>query len=352
MKRYVALVLAIAVAGASGAAAQQSSPVADLLAGARNALNDLEYQRADSIARSLLALGGQLTGADRSQTYQLLAAAAYPEEQVAQRPVSAAQYLRRLLQLDPTATMSRDVTWPGLDSLLEETRRSTFAVSVVPLADTVRAGRETTDLFQIRATRPARLTLTADNERGSVVELDRQGPVNQAVLGITAVTGDQANLRSGSYTFWIIAQDPILQEEVKFAFDVRVQAPRLELAHVPVTIDSSLFLPEQAVPRRTRNAVIGIALGATTALAATTFVGSDEISGVSSSGRAYAVAGVMTLGALVGTFLEKPKPLPENIVHNEQVRADFAEAVRSASATNAARRREYRVTIVIVGEIR
>jgi hypothetical protein len=352
VKRYAALLLVIAIVGASGAAAQQSSPVADLLAGARNALNDLEYRRADSIARSRLALGAQLSGADRSQTYQLLAAAAYPEEQAAQRPVSAEQYLRRLLQLDPTATMSRDITWPGLDSLLEDTRRSTFAVSVVPLVDTVRAGRETTHLFQVRATRPASLTLAADNEGGSVVELDREGPVDQAVLGIEAIDGDRAILRSGSYTFWITARDPILQEEVKFAFDVRVQAPRLELAHVPVAIDSSLFLPEQAVPRRTRNALIGIALGATTALAATTFVGSDELSGVSSSGQAYAVGGIMTLGALVGTFLEKPRPIPENIVHNEQVRADFAEAVRSASATNAARRRDYRVTIVIVGEMR
>ena len=62
------------MAGASVAAAQQSSPVADLLAGARNALNDLEYRRADSIARSLLDLGGQLSGAERSQAYQILQA--------------------------------------------------------------------------------------------------------------------------------------------------------------------------------------------------------------------------------------------------------------------------------------
>lgn len=352
MKRFAILFPVIALAFTTAAVAQQSSPVADLLRGARNALNDVQYRHADSIARGVLALGDQLTSADRIQAYQLLAAAAYPEEKAAQQPENAVQYFRQLLRLDPTAAMSRDITWPGLDSLLEDTRRSTFAVSVVPVVDTVRAGMGATELFQVRATRPARFTLSADNEMGSVVELDRKGLVDEALLAIAAVDGDRPVLQSGNYTFWIAAYDPVLRQEASFAFDVRVQAPRIRLLPVPVALDSSRLFPEETVPQRGRNALIGVAVGATTALAATTFARSDELSGVSSGGRAYAVASVMTLGALVGTFLEKSKPLPENIAHNERVRADFAAAVRAASATNAQRRRDYRVTIVVVGEIR
>lgn len=352
VRRSITLGVTIAIAWAATGSAQQRSPADDLAASARNALNDLEYQRADSIARSLLALGERLNDEDRIQAYQLLAAASYPEEQAAQHLESAVQHLTQLLRLDPAAAMSRTITWPGLDSLLENTRRSTFAVRVVPVVDTVRAGQGATDLFQIRATRPARFTLAADDERGAVVELDRRGPVDQAVLAITALDGDEPILPSGNYTFSITAQDPILQEQVEFAFDVRVDAENLDLMRVPVALDSSSFRPEETVPHRGRNALIGVALGATTALAATTFARSDQLGGVSSSGRAYAAAGVMTLGALVGAFLEKPKPIPENIAYNAQVRADFAQSVQSATTTNRARRREYRVTITIVGEIR
>ena len=346
------LCFSLAFVCATAATAQQSSPIDDLLISARNALNDLEYQRADSIARSVLDLGGQLSYDQQLQAHQLLAAAAFPEEQAAQQPERAIEHIRTLLRLDPAAEISSEIAWPGLDSLLEATRRSTFAVRVVPVADTVAVGRGATSLFRVSATRPARFTLAADNERGSVVEIAAVGPVAQGTLDLAALQGDEATLRSGSYTFWIVAQDPISREEVELVFDVRVSAPDLGLATVPVSLDSNLFLPEQTVPRRGRNALIGAGLGATTALAATAFSRSDQLSEVSSGGRAYVVAGAMTVGALLGAFLEKPKPIPVNIAYNEQVRADYGANVRDIMEANEARRNSYRIMIIVAGEIR
>ena len=93
-------------------------------------------------------------------------------------------------------------------------------------------------------------------------------------------------------------------------------------------------------------------MGATTALAATAFSSSNQLSEVSSGGRAYVVAGAMTVGALLGAFLEKPKSIPVNIAYNEQVRADFGANVRDMIDANEARRDSYRITIIVVGEIR
>jgi hypothetical protein len=352
MKLRAILCFSLAFSCATAATAQQSSPIDDLLNSARNALNDLEYQRADSIARSVLDLGDQLDYDQRQQAYQLLAAAAFPEEQAAQQSEAAIEHIRTLLRLDPAVEISTEVAWPGLDSLLEATRRSTFAVSVVPVADTVLVGRGATSLFRVSGTRPARFTLAADNERGSVVELAAEGPVAQGTLDLVVLKGDEVALPSGSYTFWITAQDLISGEELELAFDVSVRAPDLGLVAVPVSLDSNLFLPEQTVPRRGRNALIGAGLGATTALAATAFSRSDQLSEVSSGGRAYVAAGAMMVGALLGAFLERPKPIPVNIAHNEQVRADYGANVRDIMEANEARRNSYRITIIVAGEIR
>ena len=352
MTLRVAVLLSTAMVCAAPAVAQQGSPVADLLVSAQNALNDIDYARADSVARSLLELGEQLSEAQRIRVYQILAAASFPEEEDVQRPYEAAAYFRSALQLDPAARMARDITWPGLDSLFEATRRSTFAVKVVATSDTVLAGQGAAILFRVRATRPANYALVADNERGSMIELDRKGPMAQGELAVTAFDGEAATLSSGSHTFWIRAVDPISGEEVEFAYDVTIVAPAFSLVTVPSTIDSSLFLPEQTTIHRRRNALIGLGLGGTTALAATAFGGSNELSGVSSNNRAYFVAGVMTVGALVGAYFEKPQPMPENIAYNEQVRADFASNVRLAMQRNEDVRARYRVTVIVIGEIR
>jgi hypothetical protein len=96
---------------------QQGSPVVDMMIRARNALNDLRYAEADSIARRILALGNLITKQQQIDALQLRAAAAFPDEQGAQYQDSAIAIIRQLVELGATGGPPREISWPGLDSL-------------------------------------------------------------------------------------------------------------------------------------------------------------------------------------------------------------------------------------------
>ena len=63
--RVLPFALAIAAAPVF-AQVQQSSPIDDLLKRAQDAFNDLQYGRADSLARQVLAIGTRITTAPTS----------------------------------------------------------------------------------------------------------------------------------------------------------------------------------------------------------------------------------------------------------------------------------------------
>ncbi len=83
----------------------------------RNALNDLHYREADSIAKRILVLGTLLTPEQQVTAVQLRAAALYPEEAAEQHTDSAIVVIRQLLRMG-TTVVPKDMSWPGLDSLV------------------------------------------------------------------------------------------------------------------------------------------------------------------------------------------------------------------------------------------
>lgn len=116
MQRLLAFALILAAAPLA-AQSQQGSPVTDMMIRGRNALNDLRYQEADSIARRILALGDLLTRQQQVDALQLRAAAAFPDEEGAQHQDSAIVFIRQIVQLGATQGFPREISWPGLDSL-------------------------------------------------------------------------------------------------------------------------------------------------------------------------------------------------------------------------------------------
>lgn len=103
---------------------QQGSPVVDMMIRGRNALNDLRYTEADSIARRVLSLGNLITRQQRIDALQLRAAASFPDEAGAQNQDSAIVYIRQLFELGATQELPREISWPGLDSLFSFVARS------------------------------------------------------------------------------------------------------------------------------------------------------------------------------------------------------------------------------------
>ena len=344
---FAALLLAVF---ARPTAAQERSAIDELIDGARRALNDLKYARTDSIARSLFAMGGRASLAQRVEGLQLMAAALYPEEHAAQRPDSARRYLEELVRATSNAAIPSAISWPGLDTLLTSVRATTFAVWATPDLRYELRGADAEALIIVAAARSARFRLTATSiGDGSSIVLDSAGPARNATLRVPALVDDHPALPWGQYRLEILGIDSLSGEAVALTYRATVETPSFLLHRVPATPDSSLFRPERAARRSFLNAALGVALGAATAFAATAVGGSDAVGANAANGRAYVVGASITVGALVGVFLDRGRPLPGNIEHNAAVLAAFDERVRGLREENARRRVEYHAIITLEG---
>ncbi len=344
-----ATALALSVGMAS---AQSQSPVAELLVQGHNALNDLDYERAESVGRSILGIGERATRSEQADACRLIAAAFFPEELALQNRDSALHYLADLIRLTPNADIPTEISWPGLDSLLGVTRKHTFALWASPVNDSIVPGVDAEALFDVAVSHPSHLVLSATPENSdSPILLDSVGPVMQATLRLQILDGDTPVLESGRHELVIVASAVNSSRTTSTSFTADVSVPRLELAEVPSTPDQTLLLPEQTKPKRARNALMGVGLGTTTALLANTFRGSGPVADLPTDGRAYAIGATVSVTAIVMALLERPSPIPENITYNEQLWADFYQSVRHAQAENERRRDTFRATVRIV-EIR
>jgi hypothetical protein len=337
------LVLAALLPVASSA----QTPMDELLRRAREALNNLEYERADSIARSLVTATGPGTRAYRTTGLQILAAALYPDEQWAQKPDSARKYLTQLVRLSPDVSMPDGVTWPGLDSLLEDARRRTFAVRLDAAGQDTILGVDGSVRVRVVATRPARFRLVAEpiDLAGTVVHLDSASGRVEMELAIPVFREDVRLLESGRYRLRVIADDPVSDLRTEDLMIATVVAPQLRRVSIPVVLDSTQLLPERSAPRRWRNGAIGMGLGFVTVLAGSVVGSSNELSGLGGDGRAYWMAGALATGAVLGALLDSGASLPENAEYNRGLHRGFAESVRDAQEENRRLRDTYRATV-------
>jgi hypothetical protein len=333
-------------------AAQDGSAIDDLIYGARRALNDLEYARADSIARSLLAMGSRATPEQRVLGLQLLAAALYPEERAAQRLDSARRYVKELVRATPDAAVPSVISWPGLDSLVTAVRANTFAIWAAPAGRYELEGEDAEVRIEVTAARVAWFMLTATAlGDGSSLLLDSAGPARSVTLRIPALTDDRPALPWGQYQLQVLGVDSLSGDAMELSFLATVETPPLLQHRIPSAPDSSLFRPERAAPRTFANLAVGAALGAATGLAASAFGGNDPVGSSTATGRAYIVGIGMSVGAVIGALTDRGKPLPANIQYNATVRAAFEQRVEAVRAENAQRRAEYHATITLSGGV-
>jgi hypothetical protein len=113
----VALSLAAPARAQTQAGSQAGSPVSDILTKAKNALNDLKYREADSLASRVLSYGPLLSKNEQLEATQLRVAALFPEDAGDQKMDSVQVAIRQMFALGATA-MPRDLSWAGLDTLI------------------------------------------------------------------------------------------------------------------------------------------------------------------------------------------------------------------------------------------
>lgn len=114
----------------AGAQTQAGSPVNDILTKAKNALNDVRYRDADSLARTALAYGNLLSKEEQLLAVQIRAAALYPEDAGDQKLDSAMVYIRQMIAMGGKA-IPRDIAWVGLDTVVARAVRASMPAKLV-----------------------------------------------------------------------------------------------------------------------------------------------------------------------------------------------------------------------------
>ena len=349
------LAVLLLVLAALPAAAQQRSPIQDLLTRARNALNNLEYGQANQMGRGVLAFGSQVSREERIEALQIVVAANFPEEVPAQHRDSAVNFLRQLVRLAPDRDMPRSITWRGLDSLVAQTKRTTFAAIARPQRDNELAGATGEAGVPVTATRPARFFLVAaPTLGGATVRLDSAGPATQALLHarVLAGGGDALQLPSGQYQLRVIAIDAAAPDTVTLRFGATVTAPRPDVAAAP-PFDSTQLRLEVSPPAKGRIIGVGVGLGVATVLLASVFRAEDPVkSQTSADARAFVAAGALIAGGVFAGMKDRGTPQPQNVAYNVQLRAAHQQRVADVRAQNARKLATYRATLTIDPEPR
>jgi hypothetical protein len=119
------MVAALLVAPMTTGRAQAGSLVSTMMTQGTNALNDLKYPLADSIASRILAYGPSLlTQQQQLDALQLRIAALYPEDPPYQKQDKAIDLIKEMLKLG-SKKVPRDLSWSGLDALVVMVTAST-----------------------------------------------------------------------------------------------------------------------------------------------------------------------------------------------------------------------------------
>jgi hypothetical protein len=355
-----ATVALLAIASPLGAQVQQgggTDPIDQVLVLAQQAYDALAYPRADSIARSLLALGPGLSARQRTRAMILSAAASYPEEAESQHRDVAVASLRELMRTNLSFRFPQELTWPGLDSLVEELRRTTFGVEAT--ADSVQTGvgPQGAMTVRVRSSLPGRLfvTVTAVNGGGNnVVYLDSAIATTSAEFRIPTMRANRPLFETGAYYISIMGTDSSSADAVAMRFVAQVDAPPLEFVTIPASIDSTKLLPERAHRFGYKSIVPAVILGGGAFALASVLRPQDGSikQSVGADSKGYAIGGGIALLTIAGGFLDRGRPIHKNIEANQAYREAFAKAVTAARAENLRRIAEYRTTVRFDSEAR
>lgn len=344
-----ALCAVLLAVSAGPVSAQVVDPIQDLLNAGRQAYNNLNFRVADSIARVALELP-ELRRTHRLQALQLAAAARYPEAAADQYPDSTMSVLRRYVRIAPTAPIARDLTWPGLDSLLAEARRTTFGASVSVPAITPIEGVHGRVSLSVAASRPAHFALRVwrqgDGGPGELV--DSIGPAEHGTLRLAPVVSDFPRFSSGNYRLHVTTTDPSTGEQLNLVLRGEFVTPPVPLVAIPDRIDPAQLLPERTRPNRVGAVVGGVVVaGAVIASARVLRPRALEEGGVPPDSRATGIGlGLATLGAALGWYLDRGKLIQPNVATNQRRILDFEERRRGLQSENERLRVAYR------GEVR
>jgi len=327
---------------------QQGSPIDDLLKRAGDAFNDLNYSRADSLARQVLAIGSRVSAGQRTRALMVMAAASFPEEASAQKRAVALQTLKQIVRTNLSLKLPPELTWAGLDSLVDEARRTTYGIEVSADSMQVIVGPTGTGRLMARTNRPGTLQLTImPSTGGGPAAIVDSTPVGMSgEFTFTAMRGERPVFATGDYAVILTGVDSATKDTVTVRYTAVVDAPALTFMTVPAKMDSSKLLPERTGKFGAKSIVPGVLVGgAAFALASVLRAEGDIKTKVGADSKGVAVGGALALTTILAGFADKGRAIPANILANRTYGAAFQKSIVDSQAENRRRIAEYKTTI-------
>lgn len=357
MNRMVASVRALPlalmlVAAPVGAQVQQSSVVDDLLKRAQDAYNDLNFFRADTLANQVLQSTARITQAQRTRAMVLVAAAAYPDDPPAQRRTVALATLRSLVRMNLDVEVPTELRWAGLDSLVEEAKRTSFGIAVS--ADTMQTlvGHQGVGKISVRSNRSGRYFLRI-SQGDATVAIDTTTVGVNGDLRFLGMRNDRPLFTSGDYAVTITGIDASGRDTVTVSRTMRVESPTIEFLTPPTKLDSTKLLPVRS-PKFGAKAILPaiIAGGGAFALASVLRGEGKIATDVPGDSKGIAVGGAIAVSTILAGFVDRGRPLPANVAANKAYGEAFQKSIADAQAENRRRIAEHRTTVRIDQEAR
>lgn len=327
--------------------AQATDPMQDLILEAREALDALRYADAAEIATTLLDTGADGYVEAEVAALQLLAASLYPEEEGARHEERARGYLRRLVRTVPEATVPRQMAWPGLDSLLEETRRESLVLHARPNAVNHLRGLDASFEIPVWVTRPAQVSISAIPSEGPWIPLGSENAIRESTLVVRPHAGTEQALPPGEYTLRLEAIDDASGDAVVRQYRMEVDASPLRLLEAPSVLPSTAFRPEREPRRFTKSIVVAASVGIATSIVASALRAEPPAGTASFDGRALAIGGTLSVATLLGGWRDPGRDIPENVLYNRNLESNHRRDVFETARENDRRRAEYLVTITV-----
>jgi hypothetical protein len=330
MKRIAAslraLPLALMLSAApAGAQIQQSSVVEDMLKRAQDAYNDLNFQRADTLAN----------------------------QAPAQRRAASLSMLRQLVRLNLDLQVPAELRWAGLDSLIDEAKRTTFGIAVASDSTQAVVGPQGMGKIAVRSNRPGRYRMAiyqGATQAGVAIATDSAPSGTSADLRFPGMRNERPIFATGDYTVVVTGVDANGRDTVTQRLAMRVEAPALEFAPLPSVMDSTKLLPVRSRRYGMKAVFPALVTGGIAFALSSVLRGEGEISRAQDAdSKGMAVAGAIVGVTIFAGLTDRGRPLPANVAANKAFGEAFAKSITDAQAENRRRVTEHRTTIRIEG---
>jgi hypothetical protein len=344
----LAMSLAFLVIAGAGSARAQTNPIDDVIKLAIDAFNDFKYPTADTIARRVLAMQSA-SPAQRARAQMVMAAAAYPEEVGAQKRPVAQAILKQLLRTNYDAKLPPELTWAGLDSLMEEARRSTFGLSLSGTAQQTVTGLDGTAKIHVKSNKPGLFRMIITARTGNAVAIvDSISGVAEGDLVFKTMRDEKPIFATGDYNVMITAFEPGARgDTVTTQFTMRADAPPLTFATLPAKMDSSKLLKERTGKFGAKAILPALLVGGAAFFISSKLYGEGGLANGKPDTKGSAVAGGLFVTTLVAGFSDKGRPIPANIAANKAAGDAFQKSIADATAENRRRIVEYKTVLTL-----